>query len=46
MKTTVSVLDIHKIVNACHPDPFSVLGIHELTSKDTKNKNFSVRCYA
>ena len=45
MKTTVSVLDIHKIVNACHPDPFSVLGIHELTSKDTKNKNFSVRCF-
>ena len=45
MKTTVSILDIHKIVNACHSDPFSVLGIHEVTCKNSSKKNFSVRCF-
>ena len=45
MKSTVSVFDMHKIIGANHCDPFSVLGIHEVSLPNTKKRKFSVRSF-
>ena len=45
MEQTVSIYDMHKIVNACHSDPFSVLGIHEVTTSCSSSRCFAVRSF-
>ena len=45
MKQTVSIYDVHRIINACHSDPFSVLGIHEVNSSYTNSRCFAIRSF-
>lgn len=45
MKTHISDSDIQRIVNACHSDPFSVLGIHDITHSGSKKRTFSIRSF-
>ncbi|MBP5426722.1 MAG: 1,4-alpha-glucan branching protein GlgB [Clostridiales bacterium] len=45
MEQSASIYDVHKIVNACHSDPFSVLGIHEVSSPDATKRLFAIRSF-
>jgi len=45
MNTTANIDEVYRVINAEHPDPFHVLGLHCIDSDDKADRSFAVRAY-